>query len=173
VLPAQRRVVPGHARARIGNEGGLKEDSIADYSLPAGLEENHFYLSGRWASTAEYVEAAGDGQHRIVLKYEATGVNLVMAAPRGGACEVVILQDGKPLDRSQKAADTRYRTSNGVEESYVSVQQARMYSLVDNRDFGQHVLELRCPTGLAAFAFTFISCVDPARVAAAAVESSQ
>jgi hypothetical protein len=36
-----------------------------------------------------------------------------------------------------------------------------MYFLVDNHEFGLHELELRCSTGVAAFAFTFTSCVDP------------
>ena len=36
-----------------------------------------------------------------------------------------------------------------------------MYSLVDNHDFGEHELELRCAEGLAAFAFTFTGCLDP------------
>ncbi len=161
----------GNARGRIGNQGGFREDAIADYVLPDQLQENFFYVSGRWASTAEYMEAAGEGYHRIVLKYEASGVNLVMAAPRGKACEVTILQDGEPLSRTQKTADTRFRISNGAEESYIAVQQPRMYSLVDNHDFGAHTLELRCPAGTAAFAFTFTSCVDPAQVAVAPVES--
>jgi thiol-disulfide isomerase/thioredoxin len=163
----------GHARGRIGNEGGFKEDSIAEYIIPEELQENVFYLSGSWASTAEYVEAEGEGAHIIKLRYEAGGVNLVMAAPRGGVCEVAILQDGKPLDRSQKTADTRFRPGSGGEESYIAVQQARMYALVDNHSFGRHVLELRCPAGLAAFAFTFTSCIDPAAAATAAVESSR
>ena len=38
-----------------------------------------------------------------------------------------------------------------------------MYALVDNREFGEHQLELTCGGGLAAFAFTFTSCVDPSR----------
>lgn len=162
----------GHARGRIGNEGGFKEDSIADYILPRELEENCFYAGGRWASTLEYLESAGEGGDSIVLKYAATGVNLVMAAPRGTVCDVVIRQDGKLLTRSQKTADTRFRSAGGSEESYVSVQAARMYSLVDNRAFGAHTLELQCPAGVAAFAFTFTSCLDPSQTAAsAAVES--
>ena len=36
-----------------------------------------------------------------------------------------------------------------------------MYFLVDNHRFGEHELELRCSVGVAAFAFTFTSCVDP------------
>ena len=87
-----------------------------------------------------------------------------MAAPRGSSCEVVVRQDGKPLPRAQKTADVRFRTVSGSEESYIGVQQARMYSLLDNHDFAEHVLELICPAGLAAFAFTFTSCVDPDRV---------
>lgn len=163
----------GHARGRIGNEGGFREDSVADYTLPPDLQENCFYVSGKWASTAEYMESAGEGEHRIVLKYEATGVNLVMAAPRGGALDVVMLQDGQPLTRSQKTADTRFRNVNGSEESFLSVQRARMYFVVENHDFGGHTLELRCPSGVAAFAFTFTSCVDPSQTAAVAAAETQ
>jgi thiol-disulfide isomerase/thioredoxin len=162
----------GHVRGRIGNEGGFKADSIADYTLPDELQEERFYAKGQCASTAEYLESAGEGEHSIVLKYEGSGVNLVMAAPRGNSCEVTIRQDGKPLSRTQKTSETRFRAMNGGEKSYVVVQQARMYSLVDNHDFGGHVLELSCPAGVAAFAFAFASCVDPSQIpAAAALES--
>ena len=171
--PPSAELYLGHARGRIGNEGGFKEDSIADYALPAELQENTFSVSGRWASTAEYMEATGEGEHRILLKYEATGVNLVMAAPRGNAGDVAVLQDGKPLTSSQKTMDTRFRTANGSEESYVRVQPARMYALVNNPEFEKHTLALRCPAGVAAFAFTFTSCVDPARTATAATVESR
>jgi thiol-disulfide isomerase/thioredoxin len=163
----------GHGRGRIGNEGGFKADSIVEYSLPPELQENCFYAKGRWASTAEYMESAGEGEHVLVIKYEGAGVNLVMAAPRGSSCEVVIRQDGKPLARAQKTADVRFRTAKGSEESYIGVQQARMYQLVNNHDFGSHVLELACSPGVAAFAFTFTSCVDPSQTASPAVVESQ
>jgi hypothetical protein len=153
----------GHRRGRIGNEGGFKEDQIADYSFSGKLEENFFYAEGRWASTAEYFEAAEAGPHTLKVTYEAAAVNLVMASPRGASAQVVIMQDGKPLTRKQATRDTRFRGSQnpGVEESYLVVDSARMYFLVDNHDFGQHELELHCSTGVAAFAFTFTSCVDP------------
>jgi Thioredoxin like C-terminal domain len=88
---------------------------------------------------------------------------LVMASPHTTTAEVVVLQDGKPLARKQAMRDTRFRpgASGGEEESYVVVDSARMYFLVDNHEFGQHQLELRCSAGVAAFAFTFTSCVDP------------
>ena len=151
----------GHRRGRIGNPGGFREDSIADYSFKGEPEEGYFYAGGRWASTAEYLEAVGEDEHRIVLKYSARGVNLVMASPRAASCEVLIRQDGRGLRRDQGTPDTQFRRAGESEESYVSVSKARMYALVDNHQFGTHLLELICPAGLGAFAFTFTSCVDP------------
>ncbi|HEV2399036.1 MAG TPA: redoxin domain-containing protein [Candidatus Sulfotelmatobacter sp.] len=151
----------GHRRGRIGNDGGFKEDQIADYSFEEKSEENFFYANGRWASTAEYFEAVEDATHSLRLKYAASAVNLVMACPHASSAEVTIRQDGKPLSRDQATRDTRFRDKNGQQESYLTVDSPRMYFLIDNRDFGEHELELLCSAGVAAFAFTFTSCVDP------------
>jgi thiol-disulfide isomerase/thioredoxin len=162
----------GNRRGRIGNEGGFKEDQIADYEFSGPLEENFFYANGRWASTAEYFEAVEDGPHILRLKYESAAVNLVMACPHAASAEVVILQDGKALTQSQGTRDTLFRTAAGGRESYVVVDSPRMYFLVDNREFGAHELELRCSTGVAAFAFTFTSCVDPVATALRTAETA-
>ena len=151
----------GHRRGRIGNEGGFKEDQIADYAFFGQGETNFFYATGRWASTAEYFEAVEDGSHTLRLRYEASAVNLVMACPHAASAEVVILEDGKPLTHRQTTPDTRFRSNRGQEESYLVVDSPRLYFLVDNHEFGAHELELRCSPGVAAFAFTFTSCVDP------------
>lgn len=151
----------GHRRGKIGNPNGFKEDQITDYSWSADPQEGVFYISGRWASTAEYMESADEGDHRIVLKYFARGVNLVMASPRSASCDVIIHQDGAPLPPRQATIDTRFRVVHGKEQSYIPVSNPRMYAVVENAEFGTHILELICPAGLAAFAFTFTSCVDP------------
>lgn len=163
----------GHRRGRLGNQGGFKEDQIADYQFDGGVVENFFYASGSWASTAEYFEAAGEGSHSLKLKYEASAVNLVMAASRGTPAEVCLLQDGKPLTRSHATKDTRFRSSAPTGESYVVVDSTRMYSLVENQEFGEHELELICSPGIAAFAFTFTGCVDPVASALHATSSAE
>jgi len=162
----------GHGRGRMGNEGGFQDDQIGDYQFDGKLEENFFYAQGRWASTAEYLEAAESGSHFLKLKYEASAVNLVMASPRGVPAEVRVLQDGKPLARSQATKDVRFRGSGNDLESYIVVDSARMYFLVENQDFGEHVLELICSEGIAAFAFTFTGCVDPVASALQASRAS-
>jgi thiol-disulfide isomerase/thioredoxin len=162
-LPPSPELYLGHRRGRIGNKNGFREDEIADYSFGGKLEEGQFYAQGRWASTAEYFESAAAGDNRLTVKYSAAAVNLVLASPRAPSCEVVIRQDGKPLSRAQATPDVRFRPGRGGgEESFVLVEQPRMYRLLDNGTFGTHTLELICPQpGLAAFAFTFTTCLDP------------
>src|SRR3954471_18051209 len=118
----------GHRRGRIGNEGGFVEDRTADYTFAAEPNENVFYADGRWHSSAEYFEAAGDGHDRIVIKYEAASVNLVLSSNRTPSGELSIRQDGQPLTSVNATSETRYRDG----QSYVLVERPRMYALVDN-----------------------------------------
>ncbi len=147
----------GHRRGRIGNTTGFAEDRTADYSPDPNQQENAFQADGRWHSTAEYFEAAGDGQDRITVKYSAASVNLVLSSNRMPSGEVQIRQDGAPLAPAFGTSETRFRDG----ASYIVVDHPRMYALVGNHDFANHTLELQFAPGVAAYAFTFTSCVDP------------
>jgi len=59
----------------LANAGGFKEDQVADYDFAGELNENCFYASGQWASTAEYFESAGETAHHLVIRYSAAAVN--------------------------------------------------------------------------------------------------
>jgi thiol-disulfide isomerase/thioredoxin len=161
--PPTAELYLGNARGRIGNLSGFVEDQPSEYSFEGPLTEGVFYLQGRWASTREF--AALDGAPgKLVLKYSAAGVNLVMASTNGKPIAVEVRQDGQPLTAANQTEDVQLRDG----KSFIDVQNARMYRLLDNHDFGTHTLELLCSEpGLAAFAFTFTSCVDPANSAIA------
>lgn len=171
----------GHRRGRIGNSDGFQEDRSADYALPfaapAEAQEGVFYLAGRWSSTAEFIESsAGAEESRIVLRYSAAAVNVVMAANRTSSAEVFVRQDGHSLSRALATSDISFQSSElqssrlqqsklGVasqpEESVIVVTRPRMYALLDNGSFGEHTLELTCRTpGVAVYAFTFTGCVS-------------
>ena len=154
----------GNVRGRIGNQSGFLEDQVAEYSYEGFLTEGVFYLEGKWASTREFA-ALDTAPGKIALKYSAAGVNLVMASTTGKAIAVEIRIDGKPLPEAAKTPDVTVRDG----ASFVDVQNARMYRLLETSDYGTHTLELivREP-GLAAFAFTFTSCVNPEAVPEAA-----
>lgn len=147
----------GHKRGRIGNPSGYIEDKPDRYSHSGDLQEGVFYAEGEWTATGDHFESAGDQEARILLRYSAAAVNLVMASFNPQPREVEVQQDGKPLAQSLATPDISFRHGR----SYIEVVRPRMYSLVDNKDFGTHTLELivREPE-VALFAFTFTSCVD-------------
>ncbi|HYX53280.1 MAG TPA: redoxin domain-containing protein [Candidatus Limnocylindrales bacterium] len=149
----------GHRRGRIGNPGEFVEDEAADYSWSGEMREGYFYAEGRWTATGDHFESASDQPARVSLTYSASGANAVMASFNREPRELEIRQDGNPLERAVATPDILFRDGR----SYVRVARPRMYSLVDNRDFGTHTLELIThQPELALFAFTFTTCVKPA-----------
>jgi len=147
----------GYRRGRIGNQSGFHEDGPAEYSVSGEMQENFFYVQGTWNSTAEYLESA-TANGKIVLPYSAGGVSLVMASRSQQPIQVLLLQDGKPLTKANTPAETKF-SNDGA--SYITVDRARMYALVENHSFEAHTLELLPQgDGVAMYAFTFITCVE-------------
>lgn len=146
----------GHRRGRLGNPGDFQKDRRADYTLPGSIEEEAVYLAGPWSSSAEAAEVAGSGA-RLCLRYSAAEVNLVMAPPKSGPGRITLRQDEAPLPPGSAGADARYDAGG---PACIEVDVPRMYSLVRNKDFGSHLLELASSAeGLRLYAFTFVSCV--------------
>jgi len=64
-----------------------------------------------------------------------------------------VLIDGEPVGAI---------AGTDVTDGAVSIDSPRMYSLIQNDEVEQHTLTLETESdGLAAFAFTFTSCVAP------------
>lgn len=160
---ATPEIYMGYHRGRLGSEGGFRQDAAFNYAPVIDLQEGVFYLRGNWRATAEYSEVVGT-QGSVLLRYSAAGVNAVMACEGGGTVE--ILQDNRPLAATQAGREIQFPGNR----SSIEVERPRMYPLTDSPDFGPHTLELRCPHGLRAYAFTFSSCVDPVASAASASE---
>jgi thiol-disulfide isomerase/thioredoxin len=152
----------GYERGRIGNPGGFQnrgEGSAARYELPDQLEADVFYLSGPWRCGPESLRAepAQDSDPASLLVfYKAKEVNLVMA-PNGPRVHTVeLLQDSQALAREDAGEDVRYDSAG---RSLLTVDTPRMFNLVRNRAFAQHLLQLVArEAGLECFAFTFVSC---------------
>jgi thiol-disulfide isomerase/thioredoxin len=147
----------GHRRGRIGNASGFVEDTSAQYSHTGEMKDGFFYAEGNWTATGDHIESADEKEAKITIRYSAAAVNLVMASFNPQPREVEIRQDGLPIGPAIATRDWRFR--DGL--SYIQVARPRMYSLVDNKAFGTHTLELitRQPE-VAMFAFTFTSCLD-------------
>jgi thiol-disulfide isomerase/thioredoxin len=152
----------------LGNPEGYVADSLMMYTLPEERAAGQFYLEGFWRSGAEWMAFAGQQGGRVVLPYQAVGVNGVLA-PSSDPVEMLlkmrpteaeplieVRQDGRPLTAANAGADVILDEGRSV----VRVERPRLYELVRNGDYGAHELEMVFgANGLALFSFTFTTCV--------------
>lgn len=106
----------------------------ATYSSPSPLPSNHFALVGTWKLGAENATLARDGGV-VHLAFQSGKVFMVASSERPVTVGVIV--DGRP-------------------QPPVTVQESRLYTLFDSRDYGEHVMTLSIPkAGFEAFTFTF------------------
>ncbi len=121
------------------NDFGRIGNRIVD-QLPA----NAFALQGEWRNSADDATALEDA--RIDAHYKARKVFLVLGSPEGER-EVEVLLDGEPIPNRLAGPD--------VKDGKVTVDEQRLYRLVDNGKAEDHVISLELPLGVSAYAFTF------------------
>ena len=132
-----------------------------------GEHINHFlYLNGLWLNTLEslvHARETEDYEDYIALKFYGTSVNVVMAPESHGEGEeggvpgdpyqVRIMLDDGPVPEEQAGKDIMYDSEGN---SYVSVDESRMYFLVNKDEFGGGELRLTSNSpDFTVFAFTF------------------
>jgi thiol-disulfide isomerase/thioredoxin len=148
----------GYGRGRIGNSD-VSPDKAARYHEELTERDGYAYLAGDWLLGKESLsrpEGAG-GESNLYLRYAAKEVNLVVYPPRQPG-KIELLQDGHPLPAEDAGADVRFEDGRSV----ITVDQPRMYILVNNREFGTHDLTLSTASdGVGLYAFTFVTCVAP------------
>ncbi len=113
---------------------GIKGLSLEQaFSLPSDISFNALYLGGSWNITLEYAlnKDAGD----IVFNYEAKNLYMTAGSDKGVLVEI-------------------YKDDVFVKK--VLIKDEKLYSLIEDVDYGNHTLRIKIPTaGLKAFTFTF------------------
>ena len=122
-----------------------------------GEHQNHFmYLNGLWLNTEEslvHARETSDYEDHIALKFFATSVNGVMAPNGADSLRVRVEMDGKPMLPGHAGPDITF-TEDG--ESYILVEEPRMYRVVNTPTFDGHELRLSSNSdAFEFFAFTF------------------
>jgi thiol-disulfide isomerase/thioredoxin len=160
------RVTPetylGYQRGRIGNPAGYQINSVATYKDPGAHAEGYFYLEGEWRADEEYVMKpyGSEKESSVTIRYMSKEVNLVMNPLLGKPGRAYLTQDGEPLVQDDAGEDVAFEDDG---RAFVDVDRPRMYRLVNNRAIGGHDLTLTTSSsGLALYAYTFVSCVAPA-----------
>jgi hypothetical protein len=154
----------GYQAGLFGSALGNFPDNASDdapvvYTLPdkQNQKAGQFYVEGVWQALPETMTFAGSETGKLLLPYEAVGVNGVLSPVAGDEGVVLVQQDGVWLDGENAGKDIQF---DDLGRSFVTLTRPRMYELVQNPDFGLHTLELTFKSqGSAVYAFTFTSCV--------------
>jgi thiol-disulfide isomerase/thioredoxin len=146
------------------------------FYVDPGDHLNHFiYLQGLWGNGPEsitHARATQNFEDYVAIKFYATSVNAVLSGgemapldagdagsgadpPTSGPAGVVlrVTLDGKPLTRTQAGQDLRFDDAGN---SFVLVDEPRLYGLVRLEQFSSHELRLGVMApNLSLFSFTF------------------
>ncbi len=133
---------------------GTDTDTL--YEAP-GEYVNHFlYLHGLWNNGPESIRHArvtDDYEDYIAIAFYANNVNVVMSPQGGDPYHVRVIIDEGPLDPNLAGTDVMFDADGN---SYVVVDEARMYEVVRSSEFVNRELRLSSnSTDFSLFAYTF------------------
>ena len=137
----------GSRRNELLSNGTPFQNGPQDLSAPTETPLNQLFLLGQWDIQPEYASAAAPAT--IKFRYRAREVYLVASAT--APVTVQVLRDGQPAG-DVGGEDVTQRGSDSV----VTIQEDRLYKLIEDADGGEHTLELKIESpGFKAYTFTF------------------
>ncbi len=149
----------GYERGQLGNPEGYQRDGTAEYTYSGPLKPGVLYVRGHWRAGADFLETAAAGENSLMLSYAGAVVAAVLAPGNDaiGPVEVVVRNDDTPVSIRNATADTQFHPADSSDdESFLVVDRQRAYELVDNPQFGTHILEVVCRVpGLRVYGFRF------------------
>jgi peroxiredoxin len=158
---ATPEILAGYLRGSVGNVEGLAPESVVDYNDPGIYIDGRMYFDGAWLNERECMSWQGPVSHpgHVMVRYSGIEANLVLAPGESGAGSVIVEQDGIALTRANAGRDVR--TARGS-QSAVVLDRPRLYNVVRNREFGDHLLRLQpTETGSAVYSLTGVTAVIP------------
>ena len=151
----------GYLRGTLGNLEAYSPESSVEYTDQEIYVGGRIYAHGTWMQEREFLRFEGTSGERgsLTALYEAGEVYLVVNSAGAGGVQVDVLHDGKPLTK-QFAGEDIVITASG--ESILRVEDARVYSVVKNPEFGEHIIRLIVSSRqLEFYELSFVSSVIP------------
>jgi thiol-disulfide isomerase/thioredoxin len=152
----------GSLRAdRLANGGGVTAAS-SNYTAPRNVPLDEFALDGPWSVGDESIRrpaSAKKGPSSLILHYGSKSVYLVAGSNHGASGVLYVSQDGKALPKRARGVDVQADASG---RTYIVLGRKRMYYVVNNPSFSEHVLKLSTTSpALALYSFTFGNNCEP------------
>ncbi len=134
-----------------------KPDQVLNLEAPDYLEPDMLYFQGLWRNQGQqavHARETTEFEDHVELLFSARTVNGVLAGAGPSPSKVIATLDGEYLTEENRGADVVIGEGG---ESYLLVNEARMYQVVDNPEYTQR-WKLRLSVnseGFAVYAFTF------------------
>jgi len=158
---ATPEILAGYLRGSVGNVEGVAPESIVDYSDPGIYVDGRLYFDGAWLNGRECMSWQGPVSHpgHVMMRYSGIEANLVLAPGESGTGNIIVEQDGVALTTANAGRDVQAKRGS---KSIVVLDRPRLYNVVRNREFGDHLLRLQ-PTqpGSAVYSLTGVTAVIP------------
>lgn len=151
----------GYLRGSIGNVEGYSPESVMRYADPGFYLDGRFYAVGDWMNGRESLrlEQSEGEEGQIIMEYQAVEVGGVLRQEGKGKVEVDVRQDDRFLKSETRGDDVRVAADG---RSFLVVGEPRLYNIVRNLEYGEHVLRLTARGGgLAVYSFAFLTAVIP------------
>ena len=150
----------GYLRGSIGNVEGYVPESVLSYTDPGIYMDGRLYADGDWRSERECFRMARDTERegQILAGYQGLDVRGVLEPEGEKTAEITVRQDNEFLGEN-RGEDVRLDRRG---RSYVVVDEPRLYNLVRNREYGEHVIRLSGGKHrFAVYGFAFGTAVIP------------
>ena len=130
---------------------------VMSYEDPGDHANQYIYLQGAWLNEAESLthgRATENYEDYLGIRFFATSVNTVMSPGEAGEpYDVRVFYDDRPLTADEAGADVQWDAEGN---SFVPVDEARMYGIVKIDEVGEHELRLSSNAdNFSVFAYTF------------------
>jgi hypothetical protein len=158
---ATPEILAGWQRGTLGNVEGYAPESTVQYADPQIYVGDRLYLSGIWHNDRSYLQLDEEEGREgyLTVSYQAKDVNAVIKPEGEKNFQVFVRQDNEYLTPRNKGDDVRIDEDG---RSYILVTEPRLYSIVKNREFGEHVVRLSTRSrGFALYSLSFVSALMP------------
>jgi hypothetical protein len=162
---ATPEILAGWQRGTIGNIEGFEPESTLRYADPGVYVEGRIYLEGDWSMYRSHVRLSEEEGRMgsLTLRYQAKDVSIVLEPEGEKNFQVFLRQDGAFLNPSNSGEDV---FTDGEGRSFLKVDEPRLFRVVANQEFGEHVLTLSSRSnGLSLYCVSFVSSVIPEMIA--------
>jgi hypothetical protein len=150
----------GYLRGSVGNVEGYAPESVLSYSDPGIYLDGRIYADGDWRSERECLRLTGDSgrEGHLLARYQGLDVQAVLEPEGEKKAEITVRQDNEFLS-ANRGEDVQL---DRLGRSYVVVDEPRLYNLVRNREYGEHLIRLSGGGHrFALYGFAFATAVIP------------